>query len=157
MIIHCIKKLADSWKVPLQNIDYEDDKSDCWNLTCGNYNRKRYYILAHELTMWSMLLFELNPRNFEKKVSDKLQFWSKYYGFPDLSETGIFNTKKQIFCKNKDRSITGMMARFKEDLWYHFNSGDELFKIELMMHKWIFLPVDKYPIENFIEFVNQKI
>jgi hypothetical protein len=155
MLIHITKKLSDSWKVPLVDT-VPEDISDTWNITYGNFKHKRYYILAHEPTMWSMLFFELTPKNFESKVDDKLKIWSNYYGFPDLSTCGIFNTSEQIFCPNKDRSITGMMSQFKGDLWYQFSNSDSLFEIELKMHEWVFLPLKGNPIKIFTEFVKGK-
>jgi hypothetical protein len=158
MVVHCIQKLANSWRVRLSVDPGQPDKADCWNLTYGNFNRKRYYILAHEMTMLSFLLFELTPKNFARKVEEKLSFWSSYYGFPDLSSPPFFNTKQQLYCKNNDKSINGMVTGFKGDLWHFFADGEGIFEIELKMHQWIFLPMkDGYPIDYFMRFVEQKV
>jgi hypothetical protein len=157
MIVHCIKRLADSWKIPLFKNVTEIDKLDSWSLTYGNYNRKRYYILAHEVTMWGMLFFELTPKNFKKKVDEKLKFWSTYYGFHDLSKAGILNTDEIHFCKNNDRSVTGMLTRFRDEIWYFFDDGVDHFNIELNMHDWIFLPIKGKPIKLFTELIQKKL
>jgi hypothetical protein len=158
VIVHCIQKLANSWGVPLSEEPDTADQSDSWFLTYGNFKRKRYYILAHEPTMWSLLLIELTPRNFAKKVDEKLSFWSSYYGFPDLSAPPFFNTTEQIYCRNRKRRITGMVTGMKEDLWFHFADGAGIFEAELSMHKWIFLNMKEgFPIDYFARFVEAKL